>query len=208
MGKTHAPAYGDMSTSLFIKSLRDHHSIPVCQNTNKPINMCECHRRYRNGGAAAPASSSSSSSSPSSTTSSSSTSSNSSSSSSSTSSSAPNLHHHHSSPKSHPSSVPVRSPSNCVNGLGHKQVLKEKLIGNVKNAKNANLSGNRYKNYKGSPKWKVDGRRRSTSTESVASSRSEKSDKGKDKEVEPQAEQKVSFRGSSVWAKFVSGLPF
>lgn len=44
------------------------------------------------------------------------------------------------------------------------------------------MSSNRYKNYRGSPKWKIDARRKSTSTESVASSRSEKSDKEKERE--------------------------
>ncbi|XP_042236670.1 vitellogenin-1-like [Homarus americanus] len=142
MGKTDA-VQDDLATCIFIKSLRHHHSSPVCHDTSRHSNMCECHRRYRNSSSA----------------------------SSSSSTSTPNL-------------ASSKSTTNGFNNNHNKQALKEKLMASDKNAKNFSLSSNRYKNYKGSPKWKMDGRRKSTSTESVASSRSEKSDKEKETEQE------------------------
>ncbi|XP_071546751.1 NAD(+) hydrolase sarm1 isoform X5 [Panulirus ornatus] len=132
---------GDLPTSIFIRSLRDHYSSPSRHDPGRSASMCECQRRYRNSSSA----------------------------------SAPNLG--------------GKSSANGVNN-NHRQGLREKAAPNDKNAKHFGLSSNRYKNYKGSPKWKMDGRKKSTSTESVASSRSEKSDKEKESEQEP--EQQMS----------------
>ncbi|KAG7176247.1 hypothetical protein Hamer_G009025 [Homarus americanus] len=116
MGKTDA-VQDDLATCIFIKSLRHHHSSPVCHDTSRHSNMCECHRRYRNSSSA----------------------------SSSSSTSTPNL-------------ASSKSTTNGFNNNHNKQALKEKLMASDKNAKNFSLSSNRYKNYKGSPKWKMDGR--------------------------------------------------